>query len=118
MFFENDNSFKLESFTAHRTAILPFIGTSVNPEDSCHFRFQSVRGIWTAQMFNQFLELCPNIYSLKIYSKMLMEMTHQVSNEKICSLLQRMIKRIQFNDSIEERTRIHFYGVYVDSHLR
>lgn len=101
-FYENAESIVLESMLGHYSNILPFIRASVNPENICHLGFQSIRAVLTSEVFMQLLEQCPNIYSLNLHSSILVKMTNRFSNEKICLLLQKMIKQIQFKTSLEQ----------------
>lgn len=99
--YENVNSILLQSPLRHRSEILPFIRPAVNPNKIHHLGFQSVRAVLQIPIFIQLLEQCPNIYSLNIHSKILIEMTNEFSNERVCLLLQKMIKQIQCEAGVE-----------------
>ncbi len=100
--YEKVDSIILNSLLRHNNDILPFLNMTINCNNIHHLGFSSVRGVLKPQIFCQLLQQCPNLYSLRLHSKILDEMTNRLTDEKTCLLLQKMIKQIQFNDGLEQ----------------
>lgn len=74
---------------------------SFNCNNIHHLGFDNVRTELKPSVFSQLLQQCPNIDSLRLHSQTLHNITSSFTDEKISSLLNKMIKHIQFNDGLE-----------------
>ncbi|CAF3827222.1 unnamed protein product [Adineta steineri] len=86
----------LECIIWHNSDILSFLNCSVNCNNIHHLEFNAVTSVLKPQVFCELLELCPNLYSLKLHSTILDEMTKTFGDDKTCLLLHKMIKHLQF----------------------
>ncbi|CAF1265235.1 unnamed protein product [Adineta steineri] len=92
----------LECLLWHNSDILSFLNCSVNCNNIHHLEFKCVRAVLKPQVFCQLLQQCPNLYSLRLHSKILDEMTKKFSDDKTRLLLHKMIKHLQFNTGLEQ----------------
>jgi hypothetical protein len=101
--YVNVDSIILDSSVQHNNDILLFLNLSVNCNNIHYLGFTSVCGILKPQVFCQLLQQCPNLYSLRLHSEILDQMTNKFTNENTCLLLRKMIKHAQFNSgSVQE----------------
>jgi len=98
--YEKVNSIIIGCFVRHNNNIFPFLDVSIDCNNINHIGFFTVLAKLKPQIFCQLLQKCPNLYSLKLHSQILIEMTNKFTDEKTCLLLNKLIKHIQFNNNL------------------